>query len=135
VTRPAAIGVVLVLAGLLGLAAWWRVSPRPLPDACADGGTWSIGPDNVARCAPGAAVPPGQAMTLKQKFDCNAATADELALVAGLGASAARAIVDARPDGGYHAWDELDAVPGVGPARLNALREVCELRVVDGGVW
>ena len=70
----------------------------------------------------------GQAMTLAQKFDCNTATADELALVPGVGASVAAELVAARPDGGYATWEELDAVPGVGPARLIALQAACELK-------
>jgi competence protein ComEA len=127
VTRPAAIAIVLVLAGLAGLIVWWRVPVEPTR-ACPDGGVFKLGPDGVATCDDGVALPPGQAMTVKQKFDCNAARAEDLALVPGLGANVAAEIVAARPDGGFSTWDEIDAVPGVGPARLIALQAACELK-------
>ncbi|MFT3708012.1 MAG: helix-hairpin-helix domain-containing protein [Archangium sp.] len=126
-TRPAAIAIVLVIAGVAGLIAWWRVPIDPAR-ACPDGGVFTLGPDGVARCGEGAALPPGQAMTVKQKFDCNLATAEELALVPGLGASVAAEIVAARPDGGFTNWDEIDAISGVGPARLIALQAACEFK-------
>ena len=74
-----------VLASLaLGLAAWWR-APVPSPSlSCPDGGVVQLGPDGVASCAPGAKLPAGQALTLGQKFDCNAATAQDLGLAPGL---------------------------------------------------
>lgn len=126
-SRPTAIAVVLLLAGVAGIVAWWRVAPAP-GTSCPDGGVFTLGADGVARCDEGAPLPAGQALTLKQKFDCNTATADELALVPGLGASVAAALLAARPDGGFTSWDELDAVPGVGPARLIALQAACELK-------
>jgi competence protein ComEA len=127
VTRPAAIAVVLVIAGAAGLVAWWRVPVEPTR-GCPDGGVFTLGADGVARCGEGAPLPPGQAMTVKQKFDCNAANAEDFALVPGVGASVAAEIVAARPDGGFTSWDELDAVPGVGPARLIALQAACEFK-------
>ena len=126
-SRPTAIAVVLLIAGIAGLIAWWRVPPPPLT-SCPDGGVFSLGADGVARCDEGSPLPAGQAMTLKQKFDCNTATADDFALVPGVGASVAEEIVAARPDGGFTDWQQLDAIAGVGPARLIALQAACEFK-------
>jgi competence protein ComEA len=133
-TRPQAIAVVLVLAGALGVFAWWRVPVEAAPTSCPDGGALRLGPDGVARCGDGAPLPAGQALTLKQKFDCNTATAEDFALVPGIGPSLAQDLVAAR-DGGFRDWAELDAVPGVGAARLIALQAACDIRVADAGVW
>ncbi len=132
--RPQAIVVVLLASLAIGLVAWRR-APVPSPSlACPDGGVVQLGPDGVASCAPGAKLPAGQALTLGQRFDCNAATAQDLALVPGIGPSLAEALVAAR-DGGFRSWDEVDAVPGVGAARLLALQAACDIRLSDAGVW
>jgi competence protein ComEA len=134
-TRPAAIAVVLLVAGIAGVIAWWRVEPPPFPALCPDGGPFVLGADGVARCGEGAPLPPGQALTLGQKFDCNRATAADFALLPGFGSQVAADLVGARPDGGFTSWDEIDAVTGIGPARLNSLQAACELSVRDAGVW
>ena len=133
-SRPRAIAVVLTLAGLLGLAAAWRVPVTAPSLDCGDGGLVHLGPDGVATCQPGAPLPAGQALTLRQKFDCNTATEADFALVTGVGPSLAHELVAAR-DGGFTSWEEIDAVSGVGETRLNALKAACEIRVVDAGVW
>ena len=133
-SRPRAIAVVLALAGLLGLGAVWR---RPVASpalACPDGGPLLLGADGVAGCAPGSPLPAGQALTLRQKFDCNTATEAELALVPGIGASLAHELVAAR-EGGFVDWGQVDAVPGVGVTRLKALQAACDMRVGDAGLW
>lgn len=132
--RPAAVGVVLFLVALLGVFAWFRPERSPSALEC-DGGVLTLDADGVARCGAGSALPAGQAMTVRQKFDCNAASEDDLALVPGLGRAVARELIARRPDGGYETWEQIDLVSGVGAARLNALQAVCELRVRDGGVW
>ncbi len=54
----------------------------------------------------------------------NAATADELAALPGIGPSLAQAIIDYRDEHGpFASLEELDAVPGIGPAKLDAIRE------------
>jgi competence protein ComEA len=133
VTRPRAIAVVVALAAALGAFGLWRPAPAAAPDTCPDGGARRLDADGVARCGPGAELPPGQALTLGATFDCNAASEAELALVPGVGAAVARALVAAR-DGGFTSWEQVDAVPGVGPARLLALQAACELRWVDAGL-
>jgi competence protein ComEA len=51
-------------------------------------------------------------------------TEAELARLPGVGAVAAHALVQSRP---FRSWDEVDAVRGVGPARLRLLRQATEL--------
>lgn len=133
-SRPRAIVVVLALAGLLGLAAAWRVPVTAPSLDCPDGGRVHLGPGGVATCQPGAPLPAGQALTLRQRFDCNTATEADFALVTGVGPSLAHELVAAR-DGGFASWEEVDAVSGVGETRLNALKAACEIRVVDAEVW
>ncbi len=133
-SRARAIAVVLALAGLLGLSAVWRWPVASPALDCPDGGPVQLGADGVASCAAGAPLPAGQALTLRQKFDCNTATEAELALVPGIGPSLARELVAAR-DGGFVDWEQLDAVPGVGPTRLKALQAACDIRVGDAGLW
>lgn len=134
-TRPAAVAVVLAVVALIGVAAWFRVPPAAAVLTCLDGGAPRLDERGVAQCGSGAELPPGQAMTAGHKFDCNSATEEELALVPALGRSVAHQLVANRPDGGYADWEAVDAVAGVGPARLIALQDVCELRVRDAGVW
>ena len=96
-----------------------------------------LGSDGVASCAPGAPLPAGQSLTLKQKFDCNTASEDDFALIPGVGPSLAHELVVARDsaDGGFLNWEQIDAISGVGPTRLIALRAACDIRDVDAGVW
>jgi competence protein ComEA len=55
--------------------------------------------------------------------DVNAATADELEALPGIGPSTATAIVTERErNGPFLDVDDLDRVPGIGPAKLEALR-------------
>lgn len=133
-SRPQAIAVVLAAAGLLGLLVVWRAQVAAPSLACPDGGALQLGPDGVASCQPGLPLPAGQALTLKQKFDCNTASEADFALVPGVGPTLARDLVAAR-DGGFVSWAQIDAVSGVGEARLNALQAACDIRVVDAGVW
>jgi competence protein ComEA len=52
-------------------------------------------------------------------IDINAATAAELEMLPGIGASRAQAIIDNRP---YRTVDDLNRVPGIGDATLDRLR-------------
>lgn len=133
-SRPRAIAIVLAAAGLLGLAAVWRWPVASPSLACPDGGPVQLGSDGVASCAPGAELPAGQALTLKQKFDCNKASEEDFALIPGVGPSLAHDLVAAR-DGGFVSWEQIDAISGVGPTRLIALQAACDIRDVDAGVW
>lgn len=128
--RNRAIAVVLAAAGALGFFAWVR-APRADDVLACDGGGPRVGADGVIACD-GAPLPPGQALTLHQKFDCNTASEAELALV--VGAEAARKLSAAR-DAGFSSWEQIDAVAGMGGERLTRLQAACEIRLGDGGVW
>jgi competence protein ComEA len=86
----------------------------------------------VAGCAAGAPiehVPTGAAMTLGVRLNLNEATADDLILVPGIGPALAKALVAARSQrSGFRSWEEVDAVTGVGPAKLRTLQQWTELR-------
>lgn len=128
--RNRAIAVVLAAAGALGLFAWFRAPRAPISIEC-DGGVPRVGPDGVVSCS-GDALPAGQALTLHRKFDCNAASESELALV--VGAETAQKLVAIR-DAGFSSWEQIDAVAGMGGERLLKLQAACEIRLGDGGVW
>ena len=58
-------------------------------------------------------------------IDVNAATADELESLPGVGPATATAIVTERErNGPFLDVDDLDRVPGIGPAKIEALREL-----------
>lgn len=121
-----AVSAVAIAASVAGYLAW---PPRaPVLDCPPD--QVHLGPDGVARCGPGAPLPAGAKLTLGARLDLNRASADDLAQLPGVGPALAQAIVDARArsDGGFHAWDEVDAVAGVGPARLETLKASVEIR-------
>lgn len=64
-----------------------------------------------------------------EKIDLNRATADELQRLPRVGAGLAERIVAHRREvGGFRSLDDFDAVPGVGPALLESLREHLEIR-------
>jgi competence protein ComEA len=134
-SRPQAVAAWVALAAALGVAVWWPRYEAKLPLTCPDGGRLAVGATGVVTCeATGMPLPVGQSVMLGQKFDCNAVSAEELALVPGIGLSLAQALVSGR-DGGFRTWDEVDSVPGVGTARLAALQHACEIGVLDSGVW
>lgn len=55
----------------------------------------------------------------------NSATVEELDALPGIGPATAQKIVEHRErHGAFRSIDELDAVPGIGPARLEELREL-----------
>ncbi|MCC6336064.1 MAG: helix-hairpin-helix domain-containing protein [Myxococcales bacterium] len=122
-----ALAVVLLAALLLAVAAWWRWPSNAAALDCPDGQV-SLDDGGVARCGSGAPLPAGQALTVGQKLDLNAVTAEDLALLPGVGPELARTLVDERTRlGGFTSWDQVDAVSGVGPARLETLQQACAL--------
>lgn len=119
----------LVVLGALGVAvvAWWRWPPPESPLDCPDGQV-TLDAQGVARCGPGAPLPAGQALTVGQPIELNAASAEDLALLPGVGPELAKALVAERARlGGFTSWDQVDQVPGVGPARLTTLQQACRL--------
>lgn len=66
------------------------------------------------------------------KLDLNRASAVDLARVPGIGRRLARAIIDERARrGGFRSLDEVDAVRGVGPAKLRLLARYVEVRAAQ----
>ncbi len=133
--RTRALG--LVLAASLAAAGWgafaWRARAAPALDC--PPAEIHLDEHGVARCGAALALPVGQALTVGQKVDLNRASAEELALIPGVPLEVARALVAERARlGGFAAWSEIDAVDGVGPARLEALQSHCVFGAVDGGV-
>lgn len=125
-TRAVAIvASVVVGIGVLAFLRW--PSSRPALDCPPSEVT--LGPDGVARCGPGAPLPAGQKLTLGAPLDLNHASAADLAQLPGVGDRLAQAIIDERERlKGFRSWDQLDAVPGVGPAKLETLKAAVEIR-------
>lgn len=124
--RTGALAVVLLAA--LG-AGWWVQARWPETgaglDCPADRVRWSgQGALGVARCEQGGAPPAAVRVALGLRLPLNQASEAELARLAGVGPSAAHALVQARP---FRSWGEVDAVKGVGPARLRTLQQATEL--------
>ena len=125
-----------VAAFAVGTGLWLRLqwpSAKPALDCPVGDVRWSdAGTMWVARCAPDLPlehVPTGAAMTLGVRINLNDATADDLVLVPGVGPVLAKALLAARAERrGFRSWDEVNAVTGVGPAKLRALQQWTELR-------
>jgi len=124
--RTAALSVAVL--GSLGVGVW-NQGRWPDPDP-----TLACPPEHVrwsgegalahARCDLGRMPPPSVRVALGLRLSLNDAEEAELARLPGVGAAAAHALVQARP---FSRWEEVDAVKGVGPARLRRLQETTEL--------
>ena len=76
-----------------------------------------------------------QLLTLGGHLNLNTATAEQLLAVPNLGGEVAKALVDVRKSRGpYHTWDEVDAVHGVGPARVEILKQYTEIALPDASL-
>lgn len=125
--RTRALGIVLLAALGAGLFVWFRPASAPALDCPPE--QVHLRADGVAHCGPGAELPAGQRLTLGLKLDLNRVSAEDLAVLPGVGPTLAKAIIDARKArGGFKSIEELDSVPGVGPARLETLRQAVEIR-------
>lgn len=137
-TRTGWLAVVALLALALGGAARWAWPPADPSLECEPARVrWmDAGTARVATCAEGSPEvdrPAGPSLALGVKLDLNRASEEDLRLVPGIGPVLARALVEARSSrGGFRDWDEVDAVPGVGPAKLARLKEAADLRPPSG---
>lgn len=122
--------VVLGVALVIGVLVWsrWPSSESALPCEPSLVGLDDAG---IARCGAANALPAGQALTIGQKLDLNRCTAEELALVPGVGPSLAKRLVEARP---FTSWSQVDAVTGVGASRLETLQQSVQLGEFDAGL-
>ena len=124
--RTAALAPVLLAA--LAAGAWAQArwpDARPALDCPPERVRWvGEGAGGVARCDAGGVPPVSIRVGLGIRLPLNRAAESELARLPGVGAVAARALVQARP---FRSWDEVDAVRGVGPARLRMLQQGTEL--------
>jgi competence protein ComEA len=85
--------------------------------------------EGVAVCGEGAPPTGAQTLALGLKLDLNAASEAELAQLPGVGRLLARKLVEAREaQGRFASWQEVDAVSGVGAAKLETLQAATELR-------
>lgn len=84
----------------------------------------------IAHCGqPGTNVlSASQLLTMGGKLKLNRASEADLTVLEGIGPKLAKTLVDSRPDGGFAHWDEVNAVPGIGPAKLQMLQQKTELQ-------
>lgn len=125
--------VILLIAGVVSYLRW--PSARPALD-CAPALVF-LDDAGIARCGDGglATLPAGQALTVGQKVPFPKLSAADLAVLPGIGPALAAEIIAARDaKGGFCSWEEVDAVPGVGAARLETLRQLAEIPSCDAGV-
>jgi competence protein ComEA len=128
-TRPLA----LLLGAILVSAIWrWGRAPHSHDSECLPA---QLGLDDagIVRCFGPTPLSGGQALSVGLQLDLNRVSAEELVLIGGFGLEAANALVDARPDGGFTSWADVDAVAGIGAHRLALLQRHSFLRR-DGGL-
>lgn len=135
--RTAALAVAAL--GVMGLGAVARLRwPDSAPALDCAPEAVRVGADGVATCGEGLPPTGAQALALGRRLDLSTATVDELALLPGVGPSLARRLVEARErSGGFASWEAVDAVPGVGAAKLQTLQAAMTLGAAPdaGPVW
>ncbi|NBD09327.1 helix-hairpin-helix domain-containing protein [Corallococcus sp. c25j21] len=131
----AALSLGLLALGFVARARW----PESGPSLDCPPESVRLDAAGLATCGPGSVPTGAQALALGRKLDLNAASEAELALLPGVGRDLARRLVTAREDQGgrFTSWDDVDAVPGVGAAKLETLRAatVLDPAAATGGVW
>jgi competence protein ComEA len=124
--RTAALAVTLL--GALAGGSWAQTrwpEARPALDCPAEAVGWvAAGAGGMARCGAKGVPPASVRAALGLRLALNRVAQEDLARLPGVGPVAAHALVQARP---FRSWDEVDAVHGVGPARLRLLQQATEL--------
>jgi competence ComEA-like helix-hairpin-helix protein len=123
-------GLLAILAlGLGGGVTWLTLRDRAAPKLDCAPSEIHLGEDGVARCGPGRPLTAAQGLTVGQKADLNSVSEADLAELPGIGQTLAAAIVERRKQlGKFQNFEQVDEVPGVGPAKLEALKQMCEIR-------
>lgn len=135
-TRDGWLVVATVILLAVGLVSYWR---WPHQAAALDCPPERVVLDDagVARCGDvdGKRLPAGQALTVGQKVAFSKLSADDLAILPGIGPQLAAQIIATRDaKHGFCSWDEVDAIEGVGEARLETLRQLAEIPFCDAGL-
>ncbi|RKH36821.1 helix-hairpin-helix domain-containing protein [Corallococcus sicarius] len=137
VGRTSALAVVslgLLALGFVARARW----PDARPSLDCPPEAVRLDAAGLATCGAGTVPTGATALALGLKLDLNVASEEELALLPGVGRDLARRLVTAREEQGrFTSWDDVDAVPGVGAAKLQTLRAAAVLDAAGarGGVW
>lgn len=135
-TRDGWLVVAAVILLAVGLVSYWRWPSRAPALDCAPERV-VLDDAGVARCAePGnGPLPAGQALTVGQRVPFAKLSADDLAILPGIGPQLAAEIIKVRDEKhGFCSWDEVDAIDGVGEARLETLRQLAEIPFCDAGL-
>lgn len=128
--RGARARALALVAGVVCAAAAGRSLAERRPAPCERGFSTRVlggsvravcGPSELGAAQPG--LPLGARRALGLAADLNALTERDIEELSGIGPSLARRILAARrARGGFSSVEELASVPGVGPARMAALR-------------
>lgn len=82
-------------------------------------------PSQTADTTPGRPAPAPSAESATGPLALNSATAAKLEALSGIGPVTAQKIIEFREThGAFRSVEELDAIPGIGPARLEQLRKL-----------
>jgi competence protein ComEA len=126
------LALLLAAAAAVGLAHLWAPTPGAPPCEPSDYRWIDAGAASHAVCergAPAAPAPAGVGLTLGVPLALNRASEAELALVPGIGKALANRLVRERlARGGFKSWAEVEAVPGIGPSKLSALKAHADVR-------
>lgn len=123
-------GLLAVLAiGFAGGGLWLALRDRSAPKLDCAPAEIHLDENGVARCGPGKPLSAMQGLTVGQKADLNTVSEADLAELPGIGQTLAAALVERRKQlGKFQNFEQVDEVSGVGPAKLEALKQMCEIR-------
>jgi competence ComEA-like helix-hairpin-helix protein len=115
--------LMIAIVALLVAGAIWTATRRTMPvdDAIVAGGGAAVVDDTARRV--GGEQPAGRIAWPDMRIDLNRANGAELALLPGVGDRLADRIIDDRQrNGPFASVDDLQRVPGMGPAIIERLR-------------